>query len=465
MRLIHFASMMTSMLMSFSSVSAIETIEIDSGNSQVLKLSDIRRISIANSQVIRAKTLSSNELVIFGLTSGTTSLEIWLKNGTRRSYRVEVISGNLRKTFKDISRMLASIPNVKVSVTSNQVVIEGENLSDSDRNKIRSVIKRFPETMDLTSQVGWDSMVLLDVQVLELPSSQMKELGVRWDPSTQGGIHSGLIWESQHNASHSMSQNRGIDLIKEGAKFGSSIGLNALLSSKLQALTRSGEAVVLARPQLLTRSGTTASFLAGGELPYTSVDKDGKSNTNFRKYGVSLSITPEVDRTEVVRSKIEIEVSSVDATVSTPGGPALKIRKATSDFNVKSGQTLVIGGFISREKHADRDGLPGLSSIPVAGYLFGSHREQGRETELAIFVTPVVVDSHHVAVRSRVQSAREITQHAFPDPALMNHELSHTHDSNQTSRQRPLVENQDMINPAPNSDKWFGSQWNAVGRE
>ena len=99
------------------------------------------------------------------------------------------------------------------------------------------------------------------------------------------------------------------------------------------------------------------------------------------------------------------------------------------------------------------------------GRLFGSHREQGRETELAIFVTPVVVDSHHVAVRSRVQSAREITQHAFPDPALMNHELSHTHDSNQTSRQRPLVENQDMINPAPNSDRWFGSQWNAVGRE
>ena len=62
--------------------------------------------------------------------------------------------------------MLATIPNVKVSVTSNQVVIEGENLSDSDRNKIRSVIKRFPETMDLTSQVGWDNMVLLDVQVL-----------------------------------------------------------------------------------------------------------------------------------------------------------------------------------------------------------------------------------------------------------------------------------------------------------
>jgi len=177
-------------------------------------------------------------------------------------------------------------------------------------------------------------------------------------------------------------------------------------------------------------------------LPYSSVDKEGKSTTTFRKYGVSLSITPEVDRTEVVRSKIEIEVSSVDASVTAPGGPALKIRKATTDFNVKSGQTLVIGGFISRERHADRQGLPGLSEIPVAGYLFGSQREQTRETELAIFVTPVVLDAAHPSMVARVGAGKDILERAFPDPPLIN-------DSIQSYR---------SYQPA-DSESFFSSQW------
>lgn len=406
---------------SIESLPNIETLVIDAGNSHVLTFHGLKRIAVGNSQVIKAKSVTPNELLIFGLAGGSTSLEVWLKNGKRKSYRVDVVSTGLRKIYQDVSIMLARVPHAKLSVMGNEVVIEGDNLSESDRNKIRSIIKRYPDIMDLTSQVGWDSMVMLDVQVLEIPSSRMKELGVRWDPSAQGGIHAGLAWEGQQSGSPAGNLDRGVNLIREGANVGSTLGLNALLSAKLHALTRSGEAVVLAQPQLLTRSGTTASFLAGGELPYTSVDKDGKSTTTFRKYGVSLNITPEVDQTAVVRSKIEIEVSSVDGTISVPSGPALKIRKATSDFNVKSGQTLVIGGFISREKHADREGLPGLSQIPVAGYLFGSQREQERETELAIFVTPVVVDASHPTMRARVASGKEVTERAFPQATLINH--------------------------------------------
>jgi len=293
----------------------------------------------------------------------------------------------------------------------------------------------------------------------------MRELGVRWDPSAQGGVHAGLAWEGQHNGFPAGRLDRGIELIKEGARLGSSFGLNALLSAKLQALTRSGEAVVLAQPQLLTRSGTTASFLAGGELPYTSVDKDGKSTTTFRKYGVSLNITPEVDRTDVVRSKIEIEVSSVDGTVTVPSGPALKIRKATSDFNVKSGQTLVIGGFVSRERHADREGLPGLSQIPIAGYLFGSQRQQSRDTELAIFVTPVIMDSSHPIMRERVDTGKRITDRAFPDPALMNHALPNSMLNQSPHLIQPIKDKVYGAAQHQDVETWFSSQWTGSTNE
>ncbi|POO72250.1 secretion protein, partial [Bacillus subtilis] len=82
--------------------------------------------------------------------------------------------------------------------------------------------------------------------------------------------------------------------------------------------------------------------------------------------------------------------SAVDPSVTTTGGPALKVRRTATEFNVRSGETLVLSGFLSREQSQDLDGLPGLSSLPILGPLFGSRRFQRRETELAIFVTPTV---------------------------------------------------------------------------
>jgi len=133
----------------------------------------------------------------------------------------------------------------------------------------------------------------------------------------------------------------------------------------------------------------------------------------FKKYGVYLNITPQVDPNFAVRSKIDIEVSSVDQTLASASGPALKVRRASTEFNVRSGQTLVLGGFLSKERTHDRDGLPGLSEIPLMGSLFGVKREHFRETELAIFVTPVVVNAEHPAMVRRVENAAVVLEQAF----------------------------------------------------
>lgn len=398
----------------------LKDITVDAGNSTVIKVPGLIRIAVGNSQIIKAKSIGTNEILIFGMSKGSTTLDTWKKGGQRSSYKVTVLPSGLSVLLNDVSKMLKPISGASASIVGEQVVIEGENLSDSDRSRIRSITKKYPDIMDLSSHVGWDRMVLLDVQVLEIPATSMKELGVRWDPSMRGGMFAGVAWEKAGEGAQATHLEQGFATNISSPGITPLLGINTLLSSKIHALKRSGEAVVLAQPQLLTRNGTTASFLAGGEIPYATIDKDGKSTTTFRKYGVSLNITPEVDRSEIIRSKIDIEVSSVDSTVNTPGGPALKIRKASSDFNVQSGQTLVIGGFISRERHADRDGLPGISEIPVAGYLFGTQREQMRETELAIFVTPVVVGSKHPGLSSRVDAGKDILERAFPDSPLLN---------------------------------------------
>lgn len=362
------------------------------GSSTVLKISKADRLAIGNGEVVQATVINQSEIVVFGKKTGTTTLDIWRSIGARISYKVRVIPEGFSRVQEELKNLLKTVPMARSSVVGDKLIVEGENLSDADQAKIARLAQRYPELLDFTSQVGWDKMVLLDVQVIEIPSVRLQELGIRWDSS--------------------------LPLPLSGA--GGLSGVNGLLSARISALAQAGEATILAQPQLLARSGATASFEAGGEVPYTNTDKEGKSTTSFKKYGVSLNITPQVDRNYAIRSKIEIEVSSVDQTLASSAGPALKIKRTSTEFNVRSGQTLVLGGFISRERSRDRDGVPGLSEVPVVGSLFGVKRDYYRETELAIFVTPVVVNADHPGMTQRVEKAAVILEQAFGTEKRLN---------------------------------------------
>lgn len=403
-------------------VMAIEhqRIDLEMGASTVLKLRGVTRIAVGNSQIAQATVVNMNEVLIFGKARGATTVDVWISDKKRIAFRVFVAPEGLGRVQEEINRLLTNIPQAQSRIAGDKIVIEGEDLTDADQARIANLAKRYPDVIDFTSQLGWDKMILLDVQVLELPSSRMHELGVRWDPSSKGGIHAGLAWDAGSATVEQRPGEAGLSVPFPLSHTAGYLGLNTLLSARLAALSKAGEAVVLAQPQLLARSGSTASFLAGGEVPYTSVDKDGKSTTTFKKYGVSLNITPHADRNAAIRSRIEIEVSSVDTTITVPSGPALKIRRASTEFNVRSGQTLVLGGFMSRERSTDQDGVPGLAAVPVLGGLFGVKREQERHIELAIFVTPVIVDPQHPALSARVTNRDRILQNSFPEPPVLN---------------------------------------------
>ena len=401
-------------------------IALETGASRVLRHPGVTRIAVGNSLVVQATAVNGREVLVFGKTRGATTIDLWTASGKRVSYVVNVAPEGLRRIHAEISGLLGKIPNARSVIVGDKIVIEGEDIGDADQARIAALASRYPDVIDFTSQVGWDRMVLLDVQVIEIPSSRMQELGIRWDPASGSGMSTGLAWDAGSSRIDQRPGDMGINAAFPMRQAAGYLGLNALLSARLAAMSKTGEAVVLAQPQLLARSGSTASFLAGGEVPYASIDKDGKSTTTFKKYGVSLNITPHADRAGAIRSKVEIEVSSVDQTITVPGGPALKIRKASTEFNVRSGQTLVVGGFLSRERSSERDGLPGLSRLPLVGGLFGIDREQARETELAIFVTPVIVDAQHPDLQARVRSGNAIVAQAFPDANRLNHAVRPT---------------------------------------
>jgi pilus assembly protein CpaC len=401
------------------SAAADVMLDMQVGETRVLTHSGVSRVAVGNGQVLSAIAAEFGEVIVFAREAGETSLHIWTGK-KRAAYAVRVAPAHSRRVRAEVDALLARIPGARGEAVGEKIVIEGHDLSDADRARIAALAERYPQVLDFTGKVGWDRMVLLDVQVVELPRSRLQELGVRWDTTTQGGVNAGLALDAA--SSGRLGERPGESPVAaslRAAPAAGYLGLNALLSSRLNLLAQSGEAVVLAQPQLLARSGSTARFLAGGEVPYATVDKNGNASTVFKPYGVSLRITPTIAASGTVRSHIEVEASSVDASVTATGGPALKTRRASTEFNVRSGHTLVIGGFLSRERSSEVSGLPGLSQLPWVGGLFGSRREQIRETELAIFVTPVVVSGDDPAMHQPAEHGRRLLDQAFPDPPRM----------------------------------------------
>jgi Flp pilus assembly protein, secretin CpaC len=428
------------------------------GEVRVLAVPEVARVAVGDGHVLNAVTTEEKEVILFAKNEGSSSLQIWSVDGGRRRYDVNVIAEGAKRLENELREVLGRIPGVSLSPVGDKLLVEGDGLSDDDLFRIEELSRRYPQLLNFTGRVGWDSMVLLDVQVLELPRSLIRELGVRWQSPTAGGINAGMGWDGGSRRLADRPGETVVPALFPVSPAAGYLGANILWSAQLNALLQAGQAIMLAQPQLLARSGSTAEFLAGGEVPYSTTDANGTTNTAFKPYGVSLQITPRIERNGIVRSRIEVEVSSVDHALSVENGPALKTRRASTEFNVRSGQTLVLAGFLSRDAAENVEGIPGLSKIPGIGALFRSTKVQRNDTELAVFVTPVVVSAEHPDVDRRVRQGHELVSHGFPEVLRLNTPIR--------ERSTSLVPNSlSSSGPLPVWNPWSGSggQW-APGR-
>jgi len=94
--------------------------------------------------------------------------------------------------------------------------------------------------------------------------------------------------------------------------------------------------------------------------------------------------------------QLRIESSSLDFSnalmINGTSVPGFKTRQVTDAISVKDGDTIVIAGLISKEEQQQIEKVPFLSKIPLLGQLFTKRTFKNGETELAIFLTPHIVE-------------------------------------------------------------------------
>jgi pilus assembly protein CpaC len=168
------------------------------------------------------------------------------------------------------------------------------------------------------------------------------------------------------------------------------------LVADLNFLVSKGAAELLANPKLITDVGSPATFKAGGEIPYITSGSLATTNVEFKAYGVTLQILPQVTPEGDIRANITAGVSTIDtttgATVSGTSIPGLLEREVSSLVTVKPGTTITLAGMVQKQKQKTIQGIPVLSWIPVLGRLFSWEQLKDIKTTLIIFVTPRIIE-------------------------------------------------------------------------
>ncbi len=293
------------------------------------------------------------------------------------------------------SRVL-SVKQPKRVVLGNPAIAESRLLSDNELlvnakevGQTSLVIwgagdERQSYEIDVAASGLKKEMIEVDVQILELSDAKGWDAGLDW-PSLMDG---------QMGAP---GQALGAQVLEQAVPPLLAFGTfsRGALDLRIKAMVQENKAKMLAKPKLLTVSGGSAKFLSGGQIPVVHQDSQGRTNTEYKDYGVALSIQPKADEEDNIHATLRCEVSSLDHSQSiTLGGgvaPALRSRWVETTIYVKKNGTIVIAGLIQEEDAHVTKGIPLLSSIPVLGALFKLHQIIKKRSELVIFVTPRVL--------------------------------------------------------------------------
>lgn len=164
------------------------------------------------------------------------------------------------------------------------------------------------------------------------------------------------------------------------------------LDLRLSAIEGSGKGKVLSNPRIMTLENEQAVIKHGKRVPITTVGKDGNYTTTYIDANLKLTVTPQIAPDGTMMLKVEINKDEPDwAFRDTQGNPAIDTRQAQTQVMVKDGETIIIGGIMKNSATKNEEGTPGLSKVPVLGWLFKTKTDSDDTEELIIFITPRIM--------------------------------------------------------------------------
>lgn len=320
---------------------------------------------LLRTQALDHKLLNANTVMVYPATAA------------KQREHEELIARTFYLTHADAKstlamlKSLAKVQDIHVDERLNALVLR-------ESPEVVRLVEDLLATIDLP-----DAEVMIDVEVLEVSSARLDELGLKWPEKINLGV-----FDANGNASASVPLNSDLRL--------SARIVNPAIVASLRGSNDRGN--TLSNPTIRARNREKAQVHVGEKLPVfttTSVPNAGvAAAVSYLDVGIKLDVEPSVQLDDEVQIKVALEVSNVLRQVAGPSGSIgyqVGTRRTSTTLRLRDGETQVLAGLMRDEDLRNMAGLPGLSSLPLLGRLFGVQSDTRNKTEIVLLMTPRVL--------------------------------------------------------------------------
>ena len=299
-----------------------------------------------------------------------------------------------------LTQLIAQVPGVRPQVVLNK------NTNALTVRATMSVLEVFEKLIRANDKPKAE--VLIDVEILEVDSQRVKQLGLNLNQYALGFSMSPEVAPPNTSGSFPPATPPPFNLntISQGV---STADFYATVPTALIRLLESdSNTKLLARPQLRGQERATLTLKLGDEIPiptttFAAQATGGIANQpvtsfSYRPIGVNLSITPRVSFDGEIILEITVESSRVGPNVDVAGQslPSFGSRIATTTLRMRDGESNLLAGLIKEEDRSVVRGMPGLNRIPFIRSIFGGSDTTVGSSDIVMIITPRILRSQEL---------------------------------------------------------------------
>jgi general secretion pathway protein D len=325
------------------------------------------------------------------------------------------------KQVQAMVRTITKVRDIHIDERLNLMVVR-------DTPEVMRLVEKLIASIDLP-----EAEVMLEVEVMELSTDRVTDLGLKWPEKVNFGLPfvDGQVELGRRNEFRGTIANPAVAATIRGT---------------------SGNGNILANPKIRVRNREKANVHIGQKVPVFTTTTNFTGSTSvaasvsYLDIGLKLDVEPSIQLDNDVVIKIGLEVSNLIRQVTGPGGTTayeIGTRKTSTTLRLNDGETQVLAGLISDEDRRSASGIPGLSEMPVLGTLFGVQNSTRNKTEVVLLITPRIVRSLAVpeVANTRMASGTDASPGAFSSLLKANAKVGVAPAGNAAGAIRPALPN------------------------
>lgn len=287
--------------------------------------------------------------------------------------------------------------------------------------KTNSVIMRdTPDAINLAEKMVSDQdipdpEVMMEVEVLEVSRARLDQLGINW-PNTMTLTAGGGGAGAATTLGQLQKTNRNTILVSPA------------MAVTLDLMMQDSDTNILASPRIRARNHEKAKIMVGDRVPVitnavTPLSTGSQVVTGSVSYldvGLKLEVEPDIHNDNEVAIKVNMDVSTITNTIQNASGTvayAVGTRNASTQLQLKDGETQILAGLIDNESRTTTNRVPGLGQLPILSHLFSDQGDNNKKTEIVLSITP------HIIGKTKIPDARETKYWSGTEATLRDGQL------------------------------------------